>query len=122
MTTLPALTIVTINDQPIGDTFGFNLQFPYNISNYRITLTAKQSKKQSDTAADLRISVTAGTITPDANGMYNITLASLPGQTSGLHETTYFFDVATVDTNGNVTHLIHPDSTITFIQPDTENP
>ena len=107
---------IYIVDQVLGDNYGFALQFPYSINGWEIILTLKNDKGVTDAYADVKVLITPTGITPDANGYYNVTLATTAAQTAALAEGTYYFDIVTKDTSGNVAHVLSPESQVTFIQ------
>jgi hypothetical protein len=113
------LTPLVITDQIIGDNFGFNLKFPYNVSGFRVVLTLKKALEQLTADAEKIIAAVPAT-TADADGFYNVTIALTASQTAALDAESYFFDIVTTDLSGVVEHIVHPESTVQFLQSVTD--
>lgn len=111
-----------ITDQVLGDNYGFNLAFPYDVNNWQITMTLKQKLTQTDSTADAQVQVIPTGVVQDDIAYYNVTLALLPGVTALLSARSYYFDIITKDTAGNIEHIISPESSVTFIPTVTQNP
>lgn len=113
---------LVITNQVLGDNFGFNLVFPYDVNGWEITMTLKKSLTQIDAQADAQAQVTPTGLTPDDNGNETVALALTAAQTAALKATTYYFDITTKDLSGNVEHVISPESCVSFIKTVTQNP
>jgi len=115
------LNTIILQDQVLGDNFGFILQFPYDINGWEILLTLKSCKNVTDAYADVKVAINPTGVTPDVNGLYNVTLATTAAQTAALSAKSYWFDIVTKDTSGNVAHVISPESQVSFIQSVTQS-
>ena len=113
---------LVISNVVLGDSFGWNMVFPYNVNGWELTMTLKKSLSQSDGQADARVQMTPVGLVADANGNYTTTLALTPAQTATLLPIAYYFDITSKDLSANVEHIVSPESVVTFIPSVTLTP
>lgn len=108
------VTPIYLVNQVLGDNFGFTVRFPTDPTGGKLVMTLK--KDPSSAVADAQKTIDPIPTTPiDSELKYNVTIALTAAETALLSEGTYYFDIVQTDTAGIVSHILDPDSTVSFV-------